>query len=52
MEIYDGMLLTDVEADTLPAWLDDDNCVLELITSTDVPIPDYEPEHIWRLHLK
>jgi hypothetical protein len=49
---YDGMLLTDAEADSLPEWLTDENCHLELVSSEGVPTPEHDPTHVWRLHIR
>lgn len=49
---YDGKLLTDEQANLLPTYLTDENCSLELISSTGVPTPDFKPEHVWRLHIR
>ena len=51
MNIIEGILLTDDEANALPAWLNDTNCSLEMIASTGLPSPDFAPEHAWRLHI-
>ena len=51
MNIIEGILLTDDEANALPTWLDDRNCSLEMIASTGLPTPDFAPEHTWRLHI-
>jgi hypothetical protein len=38
---YDGMILTDAEADQLPSWMNDDNTALEQIaTINPAPTPD------------
>jgi hypothetical protein len=49
MTYYDGMILTDAEADDLPDWMTDDNATLHLVASSGAPTPDYRPTHIWQL---
>ena len=48
---YDGRLLTDDEANALPAYFTDENCYLELINQSGAPTPEYKPDHVWRLHI-
>ena len=51
MPVFDGMILTDAEADRLPGWLCDDNSSLELLATHGDVVPGKLCDRLWRLHL-